>query len=68
VLSSGYRWPQALKKARDMAGLAWACHEIGGIESVRVPFETSGCGIFPLTPLENLKAYMGCIVGSKAEE
>ncbi len=36
---SGYRWPQAQKKARDMAGLAWACHEIGGIESVRVPFD-----------------------------
>lgn len=36
---SGYRWPAAQKKARDMAGLAWACHEIGGIESVRVPFD-----------------------------
>ncbi len=36
---SGYRWPAAQKKAREMAGLAWACHEIGGIESVRVPFD-----------------------------
>lgn len=36
---SGYRWPAAQRKARDMAGLAWACHEIGGIESVRVPFD-----------------------------
>lgn len=35
----GYKWPAAQKKARDMAGLAWACHEIGGIESVRVPFD-----------------------------
>lgn len=36
---SGYKWPEALKKASSMAGLAWACHEIGGIESVRVPFD-----------------------------
>jgi MtaA/CmuA family methyltransferase len=36
---SGYAWPAAQKKARDMAGLAWACHEIGGIESVRIPFD-----------------------------
>jgi [methyl-Co(III) methanol-specific corrinoid protein]:coenzyme M methyltransferase len=36
---SGYRWPAAHRKAREMAGLAWACHEIGGIESVRVPFD-----------------------------
>lgn len=36
---SGYKWPAALKNAGDMAGLAWACHEIGGIESVRVPFD-----------------------------
>jgi [methyl-Co(III) methanol-specific corrinoid protein]:coenzyme M methyltransferase len=36
---SGYRWPAAQKNAKDMAGLAWACHEIGGIESVRVPFD-----------------------------
>ena len=36
---SGYRWPSAQKNAKDMAGLAWACHEIGGIESVRVPFD-----------------------------
>ncbi|MBZ0154677.1 MAG: MtaA/CmuA family methyltransferase [Alphaproteobacteria bacterium] len=36
---SGYKWPEALRKASAMAGLAWACHEIGGIESVRVPFD-----------------------------
>ena len=36
---SGFRWPDAQKKAKDMAGLAWACHEIAGIESVRVPFD-----------------------------
>lgn len=36
---SGFRWPASQKKAKDMAGLAWACHEIGGIESVRVPFD-----------------------------
>lgn len=36
---SGHKWPAALKNAGDMAGLAWACHEIGGIESVRVPFD-----------------------------
>jgi [methyl-Co(III) methanol-specific corrinoid protein]:coenzyme M methyltransferase len=36
---SGYAWPAAQKNAKDMAGLAWACHEIGGIESVRVPFD-----------------------------
>lgn len=36
---SGYAWPAAQKKAREMAGLAWACHEIGGIESVRIPFD-----------------------------
>ncbi|MFO0752333.1 MAG: MtaA/CmuA family methyltransferase [Thermodesulfovibrionales bacterium] len=36
---SGYKWPEALRKASSMAGLAWACHEIGGIESVRVPFD-----------------------------
>ncbi len=36
---SGYTWPAAQKRAREMAGLAWACHEIGGIESVRVPFD-----------------------------
>ncbi|MEE9613095.1 MAG: MtaA/CmuA family methyltransferase [Desulfatiglandales bacterium] len=36
---SGYRWPSAQKNAKDMAGLAWACHEIGGFESVRVPFD-----------------------------
>lgn len=36
---SEYRWPDSLRKAGDMAGLAWACHEIGGIESVRVPFD-----------------------------
>jgi MtaA/CmuA family methyltransferase len=36
---SGYRWPAAQKNAKDMAGLAWACHEIGGFESVRVPFD-----------------------------
>lgn len=36
---SGFRWPAAQKKATEMAGLAWACHEIGGIENVRVPFD-----------------------------
>lgn len=36
---SGFRWPSAQRKAKAMAGLAWACHEIGGIESVRVPFD-----------------------------
>lgn len=36
---SGFAWPAAQKQARDMAGLAWACHEIGGIESVRIPFD-----------------------------
>lgn len=36
---SGYRWPAAQREAAAMAGLAWACHEIGGIESVRVPFD-----------------------------
>ena len=36
---SGYRWPAAQRNAKDMAGLAWACHEIAGIESVRVPFD-----------------------------
>ncbi|HXX57833.1 MAG TPA: MtaA/CmuA family methyltransferase [Thermodesulfovibrionales bacterium] len=36
---SGFRWPAAQRKAKEMAGLAWACHEIGGIESVRVPFD-----------------------------
>jgi len=36
---SGYAWPTAQKRAREMAGLAWACHEIGGIESVRIPFD-----------------------------
>ncbi len=36
---SGYRWPAAQRQAKEMAGLAWACHEIGGIESVRVPFD-----------------------------
>jgi [methyl-Co(III) methanol-specific corrinoid protein]:coenzyme M methyltransferase len=36
---SGFRWPSAQKYAKDMAGLAWACHEIAGIESVRVPFD-----------------------------
>lgn len=36
---SGYAWPAAQKNAREMAGLAWACHEIGGIESVRIPFD-----------------------------
>jgi hypothetical protein len=36
---SGYAWTAAQKRARDMAGLAWACHEIGGIESVRIPFD-----------------------------
>lgn len=36
---SGYKWPEAQRKAKEMAGLAWACHEIGGIESVRVPFD-----------------------------
>jgi len=36
---SGLRWPAAQKNAKDMAGLAWACHEIAGIESVRVPFD-----------------------------
>jgi len=36
---SGFRWPAAQKNAKDMAGLAWACHEIAGIESVRVPFD-----------------------------
>jgi [methyl-Co(III) methanol-specific corrinoid protein]:coenzyme M methyltransferase len=36
---SGYRWPAAQRQAKHMAGLAWACHEIGGIESVRVPFD-----------------------------
>lgn len=36
---SGYRWPSAQKNAKDMAGLAWACHEIAGFESVRVPFD-----------------------------
>jgi [methyl-Co(III) methanol-specific corrinoid protein]:coenzyme M methyltransferase len=35
----GFRWPAAQKYAKKMAGLAWACHEIGGIESVRVPFD-----------------------------
>ena len=36
---SGYKWPSAQKNAKDMAGLAWACHEIAGIESVRIPFD-----------------------------
>ena len=36
---SGFTWPVALRKAKEMAGLAWACHEIGGIESVRIPFD-----------------------------
>jgi [methyl-Co(III) methanol-specific corrinoid protein]:coenzyme M methyltransferase len=37
--ASGFAWPKAQQQAADMAGLAWACHEIGGIESVRVPFD-----------------------------
>src|SRR5208337_5184983 len=37
--ASGFAWPRAQQRAADMAGLAWACHEIGGIESVRVPFD-----------------------------
>ena len=36
---SGYAWPAAQKRAKEMAGLAWACHDIGGIESVRIPFD-----------------------------
>jgi len=37
--ASGFAWPRAQQRAADMAGLAWACHEIGGIESLRVPFD-----------------------------
>jgi [methyl-Co(III) methanol-specific corrinoid protein]:coenzyme M methyltransferase len=37
--ASGYAWPKAQREGKAMAGLAWACHEIGGIESVRVPFD-----------------------------
>lgn len=39
MVKSGYSWPKALREAEAMAGLAWACHEIGGIENVRVPFD-----------------------------
>ena len=32
---SGYRWPAAQKKGKEMVGLAWACHEIGGMPGYR---------------------------------
>jgi [methyl-Co(III) methanol-specific corrinoid protein]:coenzyme M methyltransferase len=37
--ASGHAWPKAQKQAAEMAALSWACHDIGGIESVRVPFD-----------------------------
>jgi [methyl-Co(III) methanol-specific corrinoid protein]:coenzyme M methyltransferase len=51
MVESGYYWPKAQQSAYEMAGLAWACHEISGIESVRVPFdltveaEAMGCAV-----------------------
>ncbi len=51
MVASGFLWPKAQQSAREMAGLAWACHEIAGIESVRVPFdltveaEAMGCSV-----------------------
>ncbi len=60
MVASGFFWPKAQQSAKEMAGLAWACHEIAGIESVRVPFdltveaEAMGCivrfGDEPTTP------------------
>ena len=35
----GAAWPEANQKAEGMVTLAWAAHEIAGIESVRVPFD-----------------------------
>jgi len=51
MVESGFLWPMAQQSAKEMAGLAWACHEIAGIESVRVPFdltveaEAMGCSV-----------------------
>ncbi len=50
---SGASWPEAFRNAEKMATLSAAAYEIGGIESVRVPFdlsieaETLGCQIKP---------------------
>ncbi len=49
----GASWPEAFRNAEKMATLSAAAYEIGGIESVRVPFdlsveaETLGCKIKP---------------------
>ena len=45
-------WPDAHKDPEKMAKLAWAAHEIAGLESARVPFdiyylqETMGCKLY----------------------
>ncbi|VUT27499.1 MAG: methylcobamide:CoM methyltransferase [Candidatus Syntrophoarchaeum sp. GoM_oil] len=35
----GAEWPEAHSDPEKMAKLAWAAHEIGGLESVRIPFD-----------------------------
>ena len=35
----GAEWPEAHRDPEKMAKLAWAAHEIGGLESVRIPFD-----------------------------